>query len=298
MILSQYETPERYFEVMLPSRDKLARGKKQALVSLLSSPEDGAKQVQSPLGDCMIACVDADYDYLMQGATYESKYMLDNPYVVHTYAYAIENLQCYAPSLHNVCVMATLNDHSVFDFTAFLEAYSRVIFPLFVWNIMLYRRREFNRFTITEFNNIVSIRHGQIVPDNGQQTIERLRHKVRVKIGDLRRQIPNRKEEYLQTKDSLISLGVTPEQTYLYVQGHHLFDNVVLPTLDEVCLTLVKEREADIKDRSQHAVQRQNELSAYRNSVSDVEQMLKKNNNFQMAPQYILINEKIKEILK
>ena len=38
---------------------------------------------------------------------------------LHTYAYAIENYQCYAEALHEVCVMATLNDHPLVDFVAF-----------------------------------------------------------------------------------------------------------------------------------------------------------------------------------
>ena len=44
----------------------------------------------------MIACVDSDYDYLLQGATHTSRYIINNKYVFHTYAYAIENYQCYS----------------------------------------------------------------------------------------------------------------------------------------------------------------------------------------------------------
>ena len=83
-ILAQFENGERYFEVMLPSRlEHLEHGKKAAIMSLIS---DGA------IGKYMIACVDADYDYLQQGATPTSKTILDSPYIFHTYAYAIENI--------------------------------------------------------------------------------------------------------------------------------------------------------------------------------------------------------------
>ena len=126
-ILSRFENKERYFEVMLPSRlEHLERGKKAAIMSLIA---DGA------VGKNMIACVDADYDYMQQGATATSKTILESPYIFHTYAYAIENMQCYAPSLHEICVAATLNDNVRFDFEAFLSEYSTTIFPLFVWNI-------------------------------------------------------------------------------------------------------------------------------------------------------------------
>ena len=82
---------------MLPSHQNLTKGKKRVLANLL----------QENMGEHMIACVDADYDYLLQGATPTSKTVVNNAFVLHTYAYAIENLQCYAPSLHRLCVMAT-----------------------------------------------------------------------------------------------------------------------------------------------------------------------------------------------
>ena len=93
-VFSQFENDQRYFEVMLPSRQRLERGKKSVLMRLL------AKNAGSEL----VCCVDADYDYLVQGVTETSRTMLGSPFVFHTYAYAIENLQCYAPSLRTVCV--------------------------------------------------------------------------------------------------------------------------------------------------------------------------------------------------
>ena len=91
-VLSRYENSTRYFEVMLPSHTTLERGKKSVLMNELGDR----------LGECMIACVDADYDYLMNGARPTSRAVISNPYVLHTYAYAIEIYQCFAPSLHNV----------------------------------------------------------------------------------------------------------------------------------------------------------------------------------------------------
>ena len=58
-VLQDFETDRLRFEVMLPSRRNLSKGKKAALMNRLGPS----------LGDYMIACVDADYDYLMQGAT-------------------------------------------------------------------------------------------------------------------------------------------------------------------------------------------------------------------------------------
>ena len=106
--MDDFEDDSRYFEIMLPSRSTLGKGKKLVLTNKLG-PQ---------LGNYMIACVDADYDYLLQGATPTSRLINKNPFVFHTYAYAIENYQCYAATLHRVCVMATLNDRQIVEFHA------------------------------------------------------------------------------------------------------------------------------------------------------------------------------------
>ena len=129
-VLGKFEDETRYFEILLPTRNNhLDRGKKAAIGNMLKG-----------VGKDMIACVDADYDFLRQGTTEASQLMLENPYIFHTYAYAIENFQCYSKGLHETCVMVTLNDTHIFDFERFMEAYSRTIWPLFVWHLLFYIR--------------------------------------------------------------------------------------------------------------------------------------------------------------
>ena len=279
-ILSRFENATRYFEVMLPSRNNhLERGKKAAVMQLL---HDG-------VGNDMIACVDADYDYLIQGASETSKIILSNPYVFHTYAYAIENLQCYAPSLHGVCVAVTLNDHMEFDFVDFLSQYSQVIFPLFIWSIWYYRTPRYAQFSITDFLQVIEL--GKVTPDNANDALQRLRSKVAKKVQWLQRHNPKAKESYLALKDELKRLGVTPDTTYLYIQGHHLFDRVVLPLMKNVCARLVREREREISLQSVHNTQYRNELSCYSSSISDITNTLKKSVGFLASEPYNRIVE-------
>lgn len=268
-VLNKFENENLFFQVMLPSRTPhLERGKKAVLMSAL----------YNKVGHDMIACVDADYDYLIQGKTETSHTIITNPYVFHTYAYAIENLQCYAPSLHEVSVMVTLNDNPIFDFEEFIRQFSITIFPLFVWNIWFYRTPHYGEFTITDFIHIIDI--GTFKVSNVEDMIGHLRHKVGQKIQQLQHAHPDAKASYLQVKDDLKRLGVTPETTYLYIQGHHLFDKVVAPMLTRVCERLVHERETEISRQSVHYTQRNNELSCYTNSVEDVTAMLKKNTGY------------------
>ena len=274
-VLSRFENDQRYFEIMLPTHRKLERGKKAVLLSFING---SANQPADALGPSMIACVDADYDYLLQGATQQSQRVLDTPYVFHTYAYAIENLQCYAPSLHDVAVGVTLNDHRIFDYEDYMQQYSEAIFPLFVWSVWAYRTGNHNRFSMSDFSRVTD--PGGLNVADPQPSLAHLRHKVGVKIRQLQAEYPNNKEEYLRTKETIRSLGVTPQTTYLYIQGHHLFDTVIVPILNKVSNRLRQERQDEITRTACHHVQKQNELSCYEHSLQDIRQMLRKNTGY------------------
>ena len=286
-VLSEFENEKRYFEVMLPSKINLTRGKKSVLMNFLEG---------TPLGRDMIACVDADYDYLVQGRTAQSRRVLESPYVFHTYVYAIENYQCYAPSLHNVCVSVTLNDHRIFDFREYFRQFSEALFPLFVWSIMLYRNGNYPKFSISDFNRIAD--PGGFNVQNPEPSIANVKRKVHTKINDLQRQFPDAKDEYLATKEDIKALGVTAQTTYLYIQGHHLFDTVVSPMLSKVCNLLRQERQNEIYHASAHKTQKRNEMSCYENSLQDIKVMLKKNTGYITSEPFRRLQDDVRKYLE
>ena len=285
-ILSPFENEHQYFEVMLPSHKKLERGKKSVLMNF----------VGDQVGPDMIACVDADYDYMLQGATRQSQKVLQSPYVFHTYAYAIENMQCYAPTLHDVCVAITLNDHRIFDFEDYLQKYSEAIFPLFVWSVWFYRTGNYPKFSLTDFARVIDPGGFNVL--DPQPSIDHLRRKVGNKLRQLQMEYPDNKEAYLKLKEEIKSLGVTPQTTYLFVQGHHLFDTVMVPILNKVCNRLRMERQEEITRTARHHMQRKNEMSCYEHSVLDIRQALKKNMGYLFSEQYRRIQQDIDAYLK
>lgn len=274
-VLGRYEDDKLTFDIMLPSRNQhLDRGKKAAISNMLKG-----------VGKDMIACVDADYDYILQGATEMSRQMLENPYIFHTYAYAIENFQCYAKGLHETCVMVTLNDHRIFNFERFLQSYSQTIWPLFVWHVVFLQRRKMTmHFDMCEFNKVVVLPSVRI--QNPKWAIEYLSKKVRAKMFQLERRFPKLKDALPETERMLRDLGINDNNTYLYIQGHHLFDLVVSPVVQTVCDILRNEQENDIRDRAVHSEQARTEIACYENSLGKVKMMMKKNTYYQFSPEF------------
>ena len=132
---------------------------------------------------------------------------------------------------------------------------------------------------------------------NPYDAIVHLRHKVGRRIASLQRQYPNAKESYIALKDELKQLGVTPQTTYLYIQGHHLFDNIVVPMLKRVSDLLIRERETEIHRTAKHNTQRHNELSCYSHSTEPIVPALKRNVGYVMSEPFKRLYNDIQRFL-
>lgn len=285
-VLADFEDETRYFEVMLPSQTTLTKGKKSVLTNELGSR----------LGQNMIACVDSDYDYLLQGATQTSRYILKNKYVFHTYAYAIENYQCYAESLHEVCVMATLNDHPMLDFVAFMRLYSQIAYPLFVWSVWFYRKHNLSEFSLMDFCSYVRLERMNVQAP--EKSLESMGRRVKRKLAELERRYPKAKSEIESMKTEFTKLGVTPENTYMFIQGHHIMESVVMKLLTPVCNTLRRERETEIKELAEHNIQFHNELTSYQRRQLGVDIVLRKHTGYKESPLYKKLEADIRAFLE
>ena len=277
-LLEEFEDDEHYFQVMLPSANSLAKGKKMVLMNTLNTAE---------LGRSLIACVDSDYDFLLQGATNTSRKINRNRYIFQTYTYAIENYHCFAESLHEVCVQATLNDRFIFDFN---------VYPLFLWNVWFYRQRDTYTFPMYDFHTYTALR--EISIKHPEKSLEDLQRRVNQKLSELKKRFSRIINQVNALGNELRELGLMPETTYLYMQGHHVMDSVVMKLLTPVCTVLRREREQEIKRLAEHNEQFKNELTCYQNSQVNVEIMLKKNVAYKRLFHYDWLRQDIHEYLE
>ena len=285
-VFADFEDDTCYFEVMLPSNKSLCKGKKSVLMN----------QLGSRLGQNMVACVDSDYDYLLQGVTSTSRQINNSRYVFQTYAYAIENYQCYAGSLHEACVLATLNDHPLVDFVGFMTLYSQIAYPLFVWSVWFYRKRNLNEFSLMDFCSYVRLDHVSVrQPEEALMAMDK---RVKNKLRELERRHPHALEEIEAMKAEFTYLGVTPETTYMFIQGHHIMESVTMKILTPVCNALRREREEEIKRLAEHHTQFRNELTSYERRLLNVDIVLRKQTGFKDAPIYKKLEKDIREFLK
>lgn len=95
------------------------------------------EKISNKGGEAYIGCIDSDQSYLLRNYGDEVGEQLVNcPYLFHTYAYSIENLQCTPPLLDEV-VLACTSLHSQLPLEAFFRAVSNTIYEVFVLDLFL-----------------------------------------------------------------------------------------------------------------------------------------------------------------
>lgn len=272
-IFDHFQNPYLRFEISVPDRGDLPKGKK-VLLSMI--PESGEE---------LLLCVDSDFDYLFAGRTEQSREVNGARYMFHTYAYATENYLCYAPTLHNVCVRATKNDTRIFDFVEFMHAYSCTIYPLFVWYAFSAQLSSENVFPLIDFKSSVRLNYLDL-EQNGAKTLEWLQRNVARRERFLEQRNPKMVEPMKHFEHQLRERGLTPENAYLFMHGHTLMDNVVMVMLTSVCEKLRAMSIARITASEKRGVALKNEMSNYTNSLRSIRDVLLDNENYVRCPLY------------
>lgn len=283
-IFDHFTNPYLRFEISVPNREDLPKGKKVLMSMIPRSSEH------------LILCVDSDFDYLFDGCTEQSREVCGARFMFHTYAYATENYLCYAPSLHNVCVKATKNDTRIFDFVTFMEEYSRLVYPVLLWYVYSAHLSSENVFTLVDFRNTVRLGYLDI-EENGRRTLEWVGRNTARCLKRLAEKHPEMASSMDAFAEKLRKKGLTPENAYLFMHGHTLMDCVVMILLQTVCEKLRQMSIEKIHASKKRGTAFNNEISNYKNTQRSIRDVLLDNENYTSCPLYELLHRDIEEYI-
>lgn len=284
-IFNRYETEKLRFEISVPARDDLAKGKRVLLGMVRGC------------GPHLVVCMDSDFDYLFQDRTAQSRLVNRSPYLFQTYTYSIENYTCYPPSLRSTCVRATKNDTFIFDFPRFMDEFSQIVHPLFLWYAYSALNSQESAFTLNDFRNAVKL-HYTVVEDNGRKTLEWLERQVERRLRTLRERHPHWTGRVKAFGEELRKLGVNEHNVYLYMHGHTLQDNVVTTVVGAVCEELRELSLRTIRNSTRAGITLTNELSNYKNSLRDIRNLLKDNTEYRDSEPFKRLEEDIRRFVR
>ena len=163
--------------------------------------------------------------------------------------------------------------------------YSRTIYPIFLWYAYSASRRTENVLPLIDFKSAVRIGYLDI-EQNGANTIAWLQRNVERRVASLVADNPEMATEIPAFAERIAKKGVEPELTYLFMHGHTLMDNVVLPVLSGVCEKLRQLSLSQIICSSKEGVALKNEMSNYTNTLRSIRDVLLDNENYTSSPLY------------
>ena len=179
-------------------------------------------------------CIDSDYRYLLCEQKIDVRH-----FVIQTYTYSFENHHCFAGGLHDVCCRVTHLNNTVFDFSVFLKRFSNILYELFIWHLY-FQNADPVRFSQSEFASYIGLTNSRAYPlvcDNAARALDELRHRVEWKVEYFGRRYPHANLEVVKQK--YLKLGLNPDNVYLFVRGHNLYDMIFL-VCKEVCKAILR----------------------------------------------------------
>lgn len=272
------------FKVMTPVRADLAKGKKVVL------------SFCDRVGENLYLCVDSDFDYLLGLSSEQSSRVNNCKYLVQTFAYAIENLQCDPRTLQSVAVSVTNSDEIVFEFESFFQRYSEIIYPLFLWYYWSAASNRVDVFPLAEFKEAARINFLEF-GENGDKTLEWLKRKVEKTLNSLQKRNPAFIDRVAKIEPYIYEKGVDKNNVHFFMQGHTLLDDVVKPIMARVCERMRFVMQTQIENSFAKNISKRNQLSGYNNSLADIDTVLRENVGYMEFEFYDKIKNRIDEIM-
>lgn len=186
-----------------------------------SKGKSGIMKMSTQLNAYHIGCIDADYDWLLSDSSVYGSEILNNPYLLHTYAYSIENLLCEPKTFLHLCKAAT-QEHPNTDFESCLFNISTILYPLLIWSLYLISKGE-DELSSTKWKRILTSDFSKV-----QDPLDEIRNRVSCRLVEIEKKY----EDYAAEKEDFErrlnqQKGLSPDNAYLYIYGHAFFDHVL-----------------------------------------------------------------------
>ena len=189
------------------------------------------------LSDRFWIAIDSDYRYLSQQADIDARH-----FILQTYTYSFENHFCFADNV-NRAEMESCGSLRI-DFRRFLTDYSRIVYPLLVWQLYLQGVSP-EAFPQKVFHRLLTLNLGAHATDNnGAALLLQLKERVRKLDTHFRRQYPEADPTWYEARCQ--DLGVHRDNCYLFVRGHQLYD--LITNLGHRIRQEQKQKEPELKE--------------------------------------------------
>lgn len=219
-----------------------------------------------------IGCVDSDYDWLLSDKTPYGKDICGNKYLLHTYAYSIENLLCLAETLDCFCEEMT-DESSEGVLRDYVGELSSAVYPLLLWSAYLCGEgcRDFTPATWRAI--LVNTQK------NPEDSLAEVKKQIELKLKSLECEHARDRQEKDQLATALThGKSITPDNAYLFVRGHDLFDHLVYSVVGPVVSYLRQKHYKQLRESTD--AKKDEKMKEYQRKQVPVKDLLYKNSHY------------------
>lgn len=168
--------------------------------------------------------IDSDYRYLTEERGIDA-----NHYVLQTYTYSFENHFCFPKNCQRAAEALPPGEEQPptfgFSFNNFLRSYSKIIYPLLVWQLYL-QTIDVEAFPKSVFHRLLAVPVGpKSLEKDGEPILRVLKDRTHKLLTHLKRTFPEADTTWYEARCN--AQGVRRDNCYLYVRGHQLYDLIV-----------------------------------------------------------------------
>ena len=216
----------------------------------------------------MLACLDADYDLIIDDYHTYTNVLRTNPYVITTHWYAIENIKADPEHLSEYYNYCTLSDNCSIDFHSIVEDISVAYYELLLRLIICQSKDALKKqFTIDTFGDDLK----ECTYDDKNQILATAHSYIATRINALDTILSTYTHEFAATKKRLQENGIMPKNCYRMIKGHHWIDVIVIPLMtklvDKEYQKMVNKKLSGIPSDSTYREQRQQITEHYNNNI-------------------------------
>lgn len=181
-------------------------------------------------GPAFIGCVDSDYDYILESNTPDGAIIKSSPYLLQTFAYSLENLVCQPYKIsEKLCECKRHACDIDTAYTTFLSELSAAVYPVLLWHLTLKKETGATDSWAEVLNNES---YRPIINDSTlspEQKCERIISKLQSLAAAAETRYAGEYPQHISAKNALETrlswdYSLSPENAYLYVRGHDLFE--------------------------------------------------------------------------
>lgn len=256
---------ERIFDSVFPNRYE---------VKPYSQPgAEGKRKLEQEYGNLhrhLLVAVDADYDYLCPERNDFAAVLNNNPFIIHTYFYSKESYIHTSDSIDSLTNSVHLNVQTEHQINQALQFYSGIIYDAFCHFSWLHNR-DAQQFPENEFNQSIQLPEGiRVLSDDltiNEEAFAPLRESAENYVNQHVQYI-NDEIGFANHRDKLSELGLLPNNTLLFTNGHTLLDKIFRPVYD-MYLRQCRKNDSDWVVANYPVPQQRSRLNQVRNHYVD-----------------------------